>query len=82
MNEKSWLQGMYIYDALLCASPIYRTFAKPGTKPVPYPEKPYEFKEPEKQKKKTVTKAQASFECWCAKFNSNFEKKVSAENGG
>lgn len=50
-----WKQGMYFYEALLDASPILHAFAKKGTKPRPYPDKPYgisreETKE-DKQKK-------------------------------
>lgn len=40
----AWLQGMYVYDALLRASPLLHAFAKKGTKPKPYPTKPYDFK--------------------------------------
>lgn len=40
-NEEMWLQGLYIYDALCCASPVFRDFTKRGTKPAPYPSAPY-----------------------------------------
>lgn len=36
-----WKQGMYIYEALVDVSPVLHAFAKKGTKPRPYPEKPY-----------------------------------------
>lgn len=36
-----WKQGMYVYEAMLDASPILHAFAKKGTKPRPYPDKPY-----------------------------------------
>lgn len=39
-----WLQGMYVYEAICDASPIYHTFAKKGTKPLPYPNEPYSVK--------------------------------------
>lgn len=42
-NSEFWLQGIYYYQALLCASPIFNSFAKPGTKPIPYLDKPLEF---------------------------------------
>lgn len=35
-NEKCWLIGAYIYNAILCASPILHDFAPKGTKPMPY----------------------------------------------
>ena len=34
-NQELWLQGMYIYEALCDASPIFHAFAKKGTKPRP-----------------------------------------------
>ena len=40
-NEELWLQGMYIYEALCDVSPVLHAFAKKGTKPQSYSEKPY-----------------------------------------
>ena len=40
-NERLWLQGAYIYDAISRLVPIMHPFAKKGTKAVPYLEKPY-----------------------------------------
>jgi hypothetical protein len=40
-NQELWLQGMYIYEAICDASPLLHSFAKKGTKPHPYSEKPY-----------------------------------------
>ena len=40
-NEELWLQGAYIYEALCDVSPILHAFAKKGTKPQPYSDKPY-----------------------------------------
>ena len=56
-NEKLWLQGLYIYEAILDASPILRSFAKKGTKPIPFSKEPYplsaaEIKEREERKAK------------------------------
>lgn len=58
-NQDLWLQGMYIYDAILCASPVLHSFAKRGTKPNPYPTKPYlitekERREDEEAKQKAI----------------------------
>jgi len=41
-NSEAWLQGMYIYDAILRAAPILQAFAPKGTRPHPYLDKPYE----------------------------------------
>lgn len=40
-NQEAWLQGMYIYDAIMRLTPILRAFAKKGSKPTPYVEEPY-----------------------------------------
>lgn len=45
-NSEAWLQGRYVYDALLCVAPILQAFAAKGTKPRPYIAKPYEPQEP------------------------------------
>ena len=56
-DEEFWMQGMYIYDVLCRVSPILHAFSKSGTKPLPYPDKPYmstikgQISEEEKQKK-------------------------------
>ena len=42
-DEEFWTQGMYIYDALCRVSPILHAFSKSGTKPLPYPTKPYTY---------------------------------------
>jgi hypothetical protein len=49
-NQELWLQGMYIYEAICDASPILHAFAKKGTKPLPYPEKPYAITEKQREK--------------------------------
>ena len=43
-NNYAWLQGMYVYEAILDASPILHAFAKSGTRARPYPERPYDFR--------------------------------------
>lgn len=45
-ERKNWelhLQGMYFYEALCDASPVFRAFAKSGTKPHPYRTEPYKM---------------------------------------
>lgn len=51
-NEKLWLQGVYIYEALLDVAPILHAFAKKGTKPLPFPDKPYDFTKRKTEKEK------------------------------
>ena len=52
LNEQFWLQGVYIYEALIDVAPILHAFTKKGTKPLPYPDKPYDFSKDKKQSKK------------------------------
>ena len=41
-NQELWLQGMYIYEALCDASPLFRFSMKKGTvRPEPYAKEPY-----------------------------------------
>lgn len=53
IDEQAWLQGLYFYEALCDASPIFHDFAKKGTKPIPYRTEPYtvEQERQEKQRK-------------------------------
>ena len=52
LNEQFWLQGVYIYEALVDVAPILHAFTKKGTKPLPFPEKPYDLYNDSKQSKK------------------------------
>lgn len=53
LNEQFWLQGVYIYEALIDVAPILHAFTKKGTKPLPYPDKPYDlYKDAQKDEKK------------------------------
>ena len=49
-NEELWLQGMYIYEALCDVSPILHAYAKKGTKPQPYSDKPYSITETQRKR--------------------------------
>lgn len=41
VNSEMHLQGMYFYEALCDASPLFSAFARKGTKPHPYRTEPY-----------------------------------------
>ena len=60
-NQELWLQGMYFYEAICDASPILHDFAKKGTKPHPYAEKPYPITE-KQHKRKQEDAEKAKFE--------------------
>lgn len=47
-NTEMWMQGMYIYEALCDASPLFRFTMRKGTiKPEPYVKEPYPLTEVE-----------------------------------
>jgi hypothetical protein len=77
-NEELWLQGMYIYEALCDVSPIMNAFAKRGTKPHPYTDRPYsitrdDLKEEKKLKeRKDREKAKQYMMSKMAKINKMF----------
>ena len=78
-NQELWLQGMYIYEALCDVSPILHSFAKRGTKPHPYPDKPYAISEKqhkrdvEEQERKTAAKGKMMMEMFMKQHNKQFE---------
>ena len=51
-NQELWMQGMYIYEALCDASPLFRFTMKSGTiEPLPYLSEPYPLTEAEVQER-------------------------------
>lgn len=92
-NQELWLQGAYIYEAILDASPILRfSMAKQAPKPIPYPDHPYELRPgkkkagekssvQEERERKNDQKAKAMMEMFMVAINKKFEKKGGGENG-
>lgn len=82
-NQLLWLQGLYIYDALCAASPVFRSFTKRGTKPIPYIESPYPMTKRERksdaarEEKKVFDKGKAYFAAILAQQS----KKKNEERG-
>lgn len=82
-NEEMWIQGMYIYEALCDVAPILHAFSKKGTKPLPYPDKPYgtnvDKAQTEADKEQEVKNAQMiariHFENWARATKKQFENK-------
>lgn len=81
MNQASWIQGLYFYRALLDVSPILHAFAKKGTKPQKYLEKPLPLfgesqdqKEQEQAVKNERLKAQLFFKNWARATSKQFKK--------
>jgi hypothetical protein len=80
-NQEMWLQGAYVYEAMLRVSPILHAFAKKGSKPSPYLEEPYAITEKqaetkrESEDKKNFDKSKAILEGFMAQHNKKFEGK-------
>lgn len=80
-NQKLWLQGLYIYEALCCVTPAMRVM-KPQ-KPLPYHsepipltgEKPADKPKEQERQEKSDNKAKAYMEMFAMSFNKQFEKK-------
>ena len=82
LNEELWLQGMYIYEALCDVSPVLHSFAKKGTKPHPYSEKPYSITEKQRardeiiKEQKRIDKGKRFMEALMKSNNKRFEGKT------
>lgn len=80
-NTMIWLHGMYIYDALCDVSPTLHAFAKKGTKPHPYPDKPYDIKSTkresdiEESERKQFEKNKAHIVAWMTGTNEQFKRR-------
>ena len=81
-NQELWLQGMYIYEAICDVSPILHAFAKKGTKPTPYTDKPYPLtakqskRNEEEKQRKMAEKGKRFMEAMAASINKKFEGKT------
>lgn len=89
-NFDAWLQGRYVYEALLCASPMFRDWVK-DHHPDKYPEEPYELY-PEKKTVSDEQRAedlrelenQAKVRAWVDRVNrlqAEKQKKEGMSNG-
>lgn len=88
-NEKSnqtlWLQGMYIYEALCDAAPLFRSYAKRGTRAKPYASQPYSItkraqrEEKIAKEKKMYNKGKARMEALVDAMNKKFLAKESTK---
>ena len=79
LNEQFWLQGMYMYEALIDVSPILHAFSKKGTKTRPYPKEPYPLEKKEekvspKEKELDRQKAVEFFKLWAKQTAKKFKK--------
>lgn len=74
-NYFAWLQGMYFYEAICDVSPILHAFAKSGTRPRPYPDKPYEFAV-KKPKEETNAEKQTRTANYLNELASRFNRSI------
>lgn len=78
---KIWKQGVYMYEALCDVSPVLHAFAKKGTKPLPYPNKPYDYKEEENKEpteqeiENERLKAKVFLDNWVRSTRKHFNKE-------
>ena len=84
-NQELWLQGMYFYEAMGDVAPILHAFAKKGTKPTPYPSKPYALtnkqreRDEEEKQRKLAEKGKRFMEAMAASLNKKFEGKTQSK---
>jgi hypothetical protein len=84
-NQELWLQGMYIYEAICDVSPILHAFAKKGSKPVPYAEKPYAIskkqikREREEKERKLVEKGKRFMTTLMQSNNKRFKEQSQSQ---
>lgn len=78
-NQRLWLQGMYVYDAIYCCVPVLRAFSK-AKKPNKYPKEPYpiyreDTRSTKQHQKSNDEKAKAMMDIWMVNINKKFETK-------
>ena len=70
-NYEMWMQGMYIYNALLCVAPVMRaSFGGGKVEPGKYPDKPYPLTEKEVQERE-AEKERENFERFLAQLKAD-----------
>ena len=88
-NEELWLQGMYFYEALCDASPLFRFSMKKGTiKPEPYVKEPYpitaaEVRErEEREARKKEERLKAEFAAFAERLRKKMPQEAHSLNDG
>lgn len=89
-NQDMWIQGAYIYEALLDAAPVLRfSFGKEPPEPIPYRDEPLPLfeskaekkKREERNKEKQMEKIANSMNAWMRSANKKFDGKGGDSNG-
>lgn len=80
-NYELWLQGMYVYEALCDASPLFRFTMKGSIKPESYVKEPYPITPLEAQERaeREARAKEERFKAEFALFAERIKKKMSPE---
>ena len=88
-NQELWLQGMYFYEALCDASPLFRFSMKKGMiKPEPYVKEPYpitaaEVREREaREAKQREERIKAGFAAFTERMRNKMPQEAHSQNNG
>ena len=80
-NEKAWIQGLYVYDAICAVAPVLIPFSK-AKKPEPYAREPFDFygtaqetSSVERKEQRSDNKAKAVMEVFMTGINKRFEEQ-------
>lgn len=80
-NQKLWLQGLYVYNAIVDVAPILHPFSK-AKKPNPYPSEPYPLntsiseKRKEEKRREDDKKFIDYMNAWAENINRKMAKKA------
>ena len=81
-NHEFWMQGLYFYEALCDASPLFRFTMKKGSiKPEPYLKEPYPVTQTEvrEREERAARAKEERLKAEFAAFASRMQKKMSPE---
>jgi small-conductance mechanosensitive channel len=84
-NQNAWLQGLYIYEALVDVAPYLRAMG--AKKPTPYRKEPFDLnmrkdeKVQEHKEQQNDSKAKAFMEAFAIANNRKFQEKGGGVNG-
>lgn len=86
-NYDAWLQGLYIYEAIVDSAPILRAFSK-ARRPLPYPSKPYEIsrelnrREKEEKERARMETIRSKTEAFASAWNKKRRAQKETDGGG
>lgn len=82
VNEEAWLSGLYIYEAIADLVPVLNPLTKPGTRPTPYPDRPYPITEAERKlreeerEREEAEQIREHLKSWATLHNKQYESEV------